>query len=425
MPMLSSPAEAAVQKNLRYNVFINLLDGMYFGVGIGFGSFTTIITLFVTHLTGSAVLIGLIPAIHAVGWQLPQLFTAGWVARQRRYKPMVIWLSTQERIPFLGLVLIAWFLPAIGVQIALILTFVMLIWQGIGAGITANPWQSLIAKIIPSESRGSFFGMQAALANIFISIGAVLAGFLLDRTSFPVNFAACFLMAAIFLGFSLLALGLTREVDDHDKVISSETNAFWHTSALILRRDRNFDTFLLARILSLFGSMAFSFYVVYALRRFDMNMVTAGFMTATLAISSTLANALMGWAGDRLGHRSMLIAGALSLTFSALAAWAAPDLSWFYLVFFLAGLANASIWTIGMAMTVEFGSEAERPVYIGLSNTLTAPATILSPLLGGLLAEAAGFQVTFLASAACGLVTLIVLVLFFSDPNKDKRRKLV
>jgi MFS family permease len=171
-----------------------------------------------------------------------------------------------------------------------------------------------------------------------------------------------------------------------------------------------------ARILSLLGSMAFSFYVVYALRRFEMSMLTAGFMTATLTISSTLANAFMGWIGDRLGHRLMLIAGALALTLSALTAWAAPGLNWFYLVFCLAGLANASIWTIGMAMTVAFGSESERPIYIGLSNTLTAPATIISPLLGGLLAETAGFPATFLASAACGLATVLVLFLFVRDP---------
>ena len=37
-----------------------------------------------------------------------------------------------------------------------------------------------------------------------------------------------------------------------------------------------------------------------------------------------------------------------------------------------------------------FGSEAERPVYIGLSNTLIAPATILAPVLGGLIADLAG-----------------------------------
>lgn len=72
---------AYIHKHLRFNVFVGLADAALFGVGWGFSSFGTIIPLFVSQMTDSAILIGLIPAIHAVGWQLPQLFTANQVAR--------------------------------------------------------------------------------------------------------------------------------------------------------------------------------------------------------------------------------------------------------------------------------------------------------------------------------------------------------
>ena len=72
------------RKHLRFNVTIGLMDAALFGLGWGFSSFGTIIPLFVSQMTDSAILIGLIPAIHAVGWQLPQLFTANQVARLRR-----------------------------------------------------------------------------------------------------------------------------------------------------------------------------------------------------------------------------------------------------------------------------------------------------------------------------------------------------
>ena len=137
--------------------------------------------------------------------------------------------------------------------------------------------------------------------------------------------------------------------------------------------------------------MGFSFYIIYALRRFNMDAITAGFLTATLTIAQTIANAGMGWLGDKWGHRSMLIIGATAALASAILAWLATSILWFYPIFLLTGLANVSIWTIGMAMTVDFGTEAERPLYIGLSQTLTAPATILAPLLGGWIVDAAGF----------------------------------
>ena len=80
-----SGLEESVRKHLRFNLGVNLADGAFFGLGWGFGSIGTIIPLFVSHMTTSALLIGLIPAIHAVGWQLPQLFMANSVARLRRY----------------------------------------------------------------------------------------------------------------------------------------------------------------------------------------------------------------------------------------------------------------------------------------------------------------------------------------------------
>jgi MFS family permease len=418
--MSMSTLEKSIRRHLRFNLGANMADGAFFGLGWGFGSIGTIIPLFVSHLTPSALLIGLIPSIHAVGWQLPQLFMANSVARLRRYKPMVMLLTIHERVPFLGLALVALFMGTLGNTLALVLTFLMLIWQGLGAGFTANAWQSMIAKIIPSDWRGTFFGAQAALANVLMSLAAVAAGYILDRVHMPVNFSLCFLLTVAGLVFSYIALGLTREPVDHEKVIPERLPSPWQGGLEILRRDRNFAAYLFIRLLSQFATMGFAFYIVYGLRRFNMSDLTAGFLTAALLITQTVANALMGWLGDRLGHRAMLIAGSVAVALSSLLAWGAPSLGWLYPVFILSGLANVAYWTIGMAITVEFGTEETRPTYIGLSNTLVAPFTIIAPLIGGWIAEGAGFQATFMVSAVGGLVIAALLFWLVRDPRPRK-----
>ncbi len=413
--------EESVRTHLKYNITVNLLDGAFYGLGWGFGSVGTIITLFVSRMTNSALLIGLIPAIHAVGWQLPQLFMANSISRLRRYKSMVLWITIHERLPYLGLALVALFMVALGNKAALVLTFIMLIWQGLGAGFTANGWQSMVAKIIPSDWRGTFFGTQAALANVLMSIAAVSAGYILDRVNDPLNFTVCFLLTVIGMGLSMLFMGLTREPVDHEKTIPEYQPSPWKGGLEILRRDRNFSAFLIVRLISQFATMGFAFYIVYGLRRFGMSDLTAGFLTAALTITSTIASALMGWLGDRLGHRAMLIAGSVAATLSSLLAWGAPSLNWLYMVFILSGLANVAYWTIGMAFTTEFGNEETRPTYIGLSNTLVAPFTIIAPLLGGWLADSAGFQATFMVSAVGGLVGAGLLFWLVRDPRPRQR----
>jgi MFS family permease len=409
--------EASIRKHLRFNLTVNLMDGGFFGLGWGFGSIGTIIPLFVSHMTTSALLIGLIPAIHAVGWQLPQLFMANSVSRLRRYKPMVMLFTIHERLPYMGMAVAALFLGTLGNKLALVLTFVMLIWQGLGAGFTANAWQSMVAKIIPSDWRGTFFGAQAALANVLMSVGAIAAGYILDRIHVPLNFALCFVLTAAGMGLSYLFIGLTREPVDHEKSIPEHQPSLWKGGLEILRRDRNFTAYLIIRLLSQFATMGFAFYIVFGLRRFGMSDLTAGFLTAALMLTSTVANAVMGWLGDRLGHRAMLIAGSVAVTLSSLLAWGAPSIIWLYPVFILSGLANVAYWTIGMAITVEFGNEETRPTYIGLSNTLVAPFTIIAPLIGGWIAQTSGFQTTFMVSAVGGLVIAAMLFWLVHDPR--------
>jgi hypothetical protein len=73
-------------KNLRLNYIVNIPDGGFFGFGLGFASFTTVIPLFVSKMTSSAILIGMITAVHVMGFQIPQLLMARPVSRLARYK---------------------------------------------------------------------------------------------------------------------------------------------------------------------------------------------------------------------------------------------------------------------------------------------------------------------------------------------------
>ncbi len=412
-----SKVEQFARKHLRYNVTVGLTDGGLFGLALGFASFGTILPLFVASMTDSATLIGLVPAIHAAGWLLPQLFTASHTSRLRRYKRTVLMNTIHERIPFLGFAVVALLLPKIGLQNGLILTFLLLTWQGLGGGFTANPWSCMISKIIPPENRGTFFGVQAAVANLFISGAAIAAGYVLNDYEAPLNFAICFFIAAVFFTLSWIALAMTREPTDFDKVIEENPIPFWQGARNILKRDANFNWFLIARTLSQFATMGFAFYIVYALRRFQMDEVTAGFLTATLTIAQTVANAGMGWLGDKIGHRAMLIVGAGAATLSSFLAWIAPSLTWFFPIFILSGFANVSIWTNGMTMATTFSNEKERPFYIGLAQTLTAPATMIAPLLGGWIADTRGFVITFALSAILSLVMMGILIFIIKEPR--------
>ena len=69
-----------ILKNVRHNMTVNILDGAFFGFGIGFASSVTVVPLFIDTLTDSTALVGVLASIQMVGWQLPQILTSRRVA---------------------------------------------------------------------------------------------------------------------------------------------------------------------------------------------------------------------------------------------------------------------------------------------------------------------------------------------------------
>ena len=402
--------EIEIQKHLRHNLIVNILDGAFFGLGLGFASFTTILPLFVATMTDSALLIGLIPAIHIVGWQLPQLFTARWVARQPRIKPLVLSTTIQERLPFLLLAGVAWFSPVIGKPLALKLTFAMLVWQGLGAGLTANPWQSMIGKIIPSDRRTTFIGTQAAAANLLASVAAVIAGIILLSLDGPADYALIFILCSIAMTISWVFLARTREPARMDIPENYNTSRaeFWSNLRRILRQDLGFRWFLVARSISQLVVMGTAFYSVFAVHQHGASEAEVGWMTGALLGTAIIANVVMGWISDRWSRKGVMEIGLAAAVLGAMLAWWAPSAGWFYLVFALTAIGNVAIWIIGISMSMDFGTEAERPTYIGMANTLIAPANILAPFLGAWLAQIGGYPAAFMASAVGGLLAISV-----------------
>lgn len=416
-----STFQAEITENMRHNVVVNILDASFFGMALGFASNVTVLPLFIDSLTDNTALIGLIASIQMIGWQLPQILTSRRVARLKRYKPMTVIMSINERVPYLGLAVVALLLPTLGPSLTMVLTFLLVSWQALGGGFTGTAWQSMIGKVIPQRHRGAFWGVQTAGLNMLMAVGAFMAGQILEDMAYPENYALCFFLAAVAMVISMVFLAMTREPEREMFFEGREQPALdWSHIKTILHNNWNLWAFIAVRFLAQFGWMAVAFYTIYGVRQFDMSESTAGVLFALLTLSATVTNPILGWLGDNWGHRRVYAASLLALAASAGVAMAAPDVYWLYLAFVLAGIGNVGIWTIGMTMTVEFGTDQDRPFYIGLVNTLISPAALIAPFIGGILADAVGFEATFTLAAVASIITALILLVVVRDPSKPK-----
>lgn len=409
-----------LRDKLHYNTVVNLWDGSLFGFGImGLASYVTIIPLFLSYLTESTALIGFVATLFHIGWQVPQLLTSSYVASMQRYKPMVLAATLGERVPYFGLALLALAIPSIGVDIALVLVLILLALQSLAGGFTGTAWQSMISKIMPPHRLGSFFGIQSACVNLFGAGGALLASFILQRLDFPDSFSLLFTLAGISMLASFVGLALTYEPKSPPQNIAEQVRwrQFGGRLRQILRGDDNFRWFLIARGLTAVSLTAISFYTIYGIRRFDMSPEFVGILTSVLLVANTISSSVIGWVGDRWGHRRVLIAANILTVLSITIALSASEASWFFAVFALTGIVNSAQWSTIMTITVQFGTVAERPYYIGMANTFIAPVTIFAPIIGGWLVDAVNFELTFGIFALAGLLSVLVYLILMQDPQ--------
>ncbi len=88
-----------------------------------------------------------------------------------------------------------------------------------------------------------------------------------------------------------------------------------------------------------------------------------------------------------------------------------------YVPFAPTGAALAAETISGTSVLLEFAPEADRPSYIGLSNTLRSPFRLLAPKIGGTLAGLLAYGVLFAVAAVASLLGVGLMSVGVREPR--------
>ncbi len=411
-------AEAFARRHVRHNVVVLGADFGLFLIGLSFASQTTILPAFAAHLGASNLIIGAIPALMTLGWNLPSLFAAGYTESLALKLPFVLRYTIWERVPFLVLAAVAFFVAGPVPSLALGLMLTMLLLMTGAGGLLMPAWMDIVARAVPVGLRGRFFAVSNLLGSVGGLLGSVLTAWVLARMPAPGGYGVCFLLSTLFMGLSYVALTRVREpralvVDEVPPL-----GAYLRRVGRLLREDRNLAWFLLSRALAFVGTMAAGFYTVHAIRFYAApDWAVAVFTTALLA-GQMIANLALGVLADRAGHLASLAIGLGALLVANLVALTASSLEVFTLVFALQGVQIAAVNVSGFNVLLEFAPDASaRPTYVGLGTTLLTPVAFAAPLLAGLMADAFGFATVFVIAALGAGGALALLLTRVREPR--------
>ncbi len=394
-------------KDYKWNLKVNLLDGAAFWIGSSFISSTTILPLFISKLTSSLLPIGLISVITAAGWFLPQLFSARITESRSKMKDIVVgWGLYLERLPILVMVLSP-IIAKSNPTLALILLIFCLIWHTMGAGVVATAWMTLLAKIFSPEKRGSFLGTTMFVGNGMGILGSIMSAWLLNTLVYPTSFILHFSIAAFFIFLSWVFLSLTREPVNNKEVPAQDFQTYFASLIEIFKTDHNFRRYIITSIIITIGTMGSGFFTISAIRDFNVSDSTVGLYTLSMLIGQTLGNLALGWMADKYGHKLSIEIGVGAIFLSFLFSVFMISPIFYFVIFFLFGVNLSSAIVSGMLVVWEFCTISRVPSYSGLANTAKGLVGLVVPILATQVAKV-DYKLLF---GLCALISLLGLIL--------------
>ncbi len=287
-------SDAFVALHARRNFTLNVIEGGLFMFGMNMVSSYTVLPYLVKQFSDQQLYQGLIPAIGNIGWLLPGLFVAPYIAQLWTRKIPMLIASFFERIPWLLMGIWLFMGNTLAPSTTLMLFFGLYSLHVFSAGATAVIWQDYIGRVIPERRWGTFFGFQSGLGSLLGVAGAAVAtrvlasqaitvgGInLLGGYTFPFNIGVLSLICFSCLVVSFVFLVFTVE----PRIPPQPKQPIWDSIKQmpdILSRDNMFRTYLLSRTGVALGILGHSFVMAAALNRFHSEGEMVGAFTLVL-----------------------------------------------------------------------------------------------------------------------------------------------
>jgi len=421
--ILSTAAQEALPgqesvPHLRRNLGLGILNGALYTLAETLIDPALVLTWFLSRLAAPNVLIGLVVPLRDAGWFIPQLFIAPYMARQPRKLPTYSIVALLRSIAWLTMAVIMLTQREPAVLIAGF--FIPYAVNSFASGVAGLPFMDIVAKTIPAQRRGSYFGARLFLGGALSVVGSLIVRLALNEQlglTFPANVGQLMAIASAFAVAGLLAFCCVIEPAGEAESGVSSLGAHLDRAMQVMHRDRNLRLFLTARVGLMLAQMATPFFAVYASRELGTDAGMISIYLAASTIASVLSNLVWSRLSDRRGNRLVIrLAAALGLAMTVLA-WLAGPLNralasvvlsgpWILaIVFALSGAFQSGIGLGGISMLLELAPPQNRALYIGLTNSVLGIA-LLSTSVGGVLVDWLGYRGLFAVAAGCYAVGL-------------------
>jgi MFS family permease len=414
--------ERFVWANLRRNFAGHFVHGMLGMTGFRLVNAPTLIPSYLHMLTGSPVLTGLGVSLQQLGGTISPIAGAVQIEHRERVLPVSMFLGTMMRVQLLGIALAGWFLRG---EPLIISTMAFLFLWGLFSGPQGVAFQYLLAKGIPISRRGRLQAWRNFTGGAVSALLSYFAGrYLLGNNVFGNGYATTFLLAFVLTSLGLTAFRLLFR-EPIPPTIRPRMRILQRVKEFpaLLRNDRGFQYFMIARTFAIAGRVAAPFFIVYASTVIHVTGTVIGILSFVYLGADTLTNLAWGYAADRYGFKSPFVGALVFWIAAAVLIMNAHTLTLIAVAYFFSGIANAGYQLSSQNIVLEFGHRDDIAMRLALSNTAENTTMAAGPLAVGAIVAAFGYTSVFTLSILLEVAALALMVWLVEEPRKRRGRK--
>ena len=270
------------------------------------------------------------------------------------------------------------------------------------------PWLEFVVKSIPSNKRGTFFGLSQGL----VAVGMISSGFLTSiilnapNLVFPRNYGTLVLVEAILMLVGLVFLISLREVPDTPTVENVSLFDRIKMIPRIIQEDATIRRLILIQLLLSCYSLSTPFYSLFAVTQLGVDDSLIGHFLVYQMAGRLVASYPWAYLCNRTQNKKLIQSAGFMMFISLLlalfagASYAANvQVTTMILpvMFFLYGASISGTFLGFNNYVMGLADRRYRPVLLGMMNSLYIVTSIL-PVLGGIIVEFLPYELLFLTS---------------------------
>jgi MFS family permease len=407
-------------------------DVLWFGVLSG--STMAFLAIYAARRGATSFQVSLLTAGPAVINLLFSLPFGRWIEG----RPLIrtsFWSSVGNRLGYLALIPLPWiFSSSLEIWVVVLITLVM----SIPGTILAISFNALFADVVPPGWRGEVVGRRNAILSFSMTATSLLCGQLLDNILFPLNYQVVFALGAFGALASSYHLGRLHSPTEPRPRIRQLFHEFARPGFLrfidtfrmplgmrFVRRNGSRPLLRPDLLRGSFGPFMLAYFLFYSFQYVPLPLFPLFFVhglhltDGAISLGSALfygmmlaASMRLSFFSDRLGHRGVLVIGAISYGLYPLLIGLAQNATLFWVGSAVGGI----IWAFTNGGLVNRLMERvpanDRPAHMTLHNLMLNLGILSGSFAGPLLANWLGLREAILLSVGLRFIGG-VLILFW------------